>query len=288
MTKKILLVTHLHRDDVANAAMRVRELAENLGISILDPDTREIPDLVLGLGGDGTILTSAEFARQWDVPLLGMNFGHMGFLAETSVASVDEMMERVASGDFRVDKRMTLDCRIEMPKGRVRHDWALNEVAILHTDQAHPAEVVFAVDGQAVSTYATDGIIVATPTGSTAYSFSAGGPVVWPDVEAIVMSPLAAHGLFTRPLVVGPDSELVIGILPENRLAPMVWFDGKRRASVPASSQIVVQRSEKPVRLARLDDTPFSSRLVTKFALPTTGWRGTNAGRNTSGATDAN
>lgn len=274
MAEKILLVTHLHREDVANAAESVRAKAACVGVEIIEPGSKSIPDMVLGLGGDGTFLAAAEFARQWDVPLLGMNFGHMGFLAETSGdESIGDMVERLAADDYRVATRMTLQCTVVAEDGTEKRNWALNEVAVLHTDMAHPADVVFAVDGQAVSTYATDGIVIATPTGSTAYSFSAGGPVVWPNVEAIVMAPLAAHGLFTRPLVVGPDSELVVGILPQNRLAPMVWFDGRRHLKAPPGSRVVVRHDPQPLKLVRLENTPFSARLVTKFALPVDGWR---------------
>lgn len=273
MAKSIMLVTNLHRDDVTQAAQEVRKEAKRLGVTILEKETPEIPDVVLALGGDGTFLASAEYARKWEVPLLGINFGRMGFLTDMHEASWAEVMEMLARDQFRVDKRMTLDAKVVEANGTIYTGWALNEIAILHKDTAHPADVVFAVDGQSVSTYATDGILIATPTGSTAYSFSAGGPVVWPNVEAIVMTPLAAHGLFTRPLVVDPSSELAVGILPENQSASAVVFDGSRKKLAPPGSQVVVRKSNRPIRIAKLDCIPFSTRLVTKFALPATGWR---------------
>lgn len=274
MTKKILLIRHMHREDVQVAATLIQREALELDIELQDlDDVDEKPDLILTLGGDGTILGAAEIAYKMDVPLLGVNFGHMGFLTETSPDSITRVLRQVANGEYLIDTRMTLQITIVRPDGTTHEDWALNDAVVLHSDMAHPAHFVFAVDGQIVSTYGADGIILATPTGSTAYAFSAGGPVVWPETEAIVMAPLAAHGLFTRPLVVAPTSLLEVGVLPENRTPPSVWFDGRREVSAPAGSRIEVTKGNKPIRLVRLEQTPFASRLVTKFSLPTTGWR---------------
>ncbi len=276
--KSVLLINHQHRDQVIEAASLAKDFFSDLGWQVVEePDLANPPTLVLALGGDGTILGAAEAAYELDVPLLGINFGHMGFLAETSADTLPLVLARVARGDYHVDPRMTLDIRLVSSDGQTRQDWALNEAVILHTDMARPAEFAFAIDGQVVSTYAADGIILATPTGSTAYAFSAGGPVVWPDTEAIVMAPLAAHGLFTRPLVVSPSSDLEVGILKDNRSAPTVWLDGRRSFNAPAGSVVQVTRGSRPIKLVRLDETPFSKRLVTKFSLPTTGWRESNA-----------
>ncbi len=274
MSQSILLVRHAHRDDIRDAALLADRVADRLGLMIqTELDRENPPDLVLALGGDGTILKAAEAAREFDIPLLGVNFGHMGFLAESSGESISRVLEHVASGEYSVDPRLTLRVKVKRPDGSVHEDWALNEAVVLRTDMARPAEFAFAVDGQVVSTYAADGIILATPSGSTAYAFSAGGPVVWPDTEAIVMAPLAAHGLFTRPLVVSPASLLEIGILEHNRSVPTVWFDGRREVPTPPGTSIEVTRDPRPMQVVRLDDTPFSTRLVTKFSLPIAGWR---------------
>ncbi len=283
---KILAIHHLHRPDVKKAAQRLKKRAETLGIDLIDAaemvDTDaalkdlvldDKPDLIITLGGDGTLLSAAEIAYRDDVPLLGINFGHMGFLTETTADSLGRVLRQLAAGDYELDPRMTLEVRIVHPDGTVYEDWALNDAVVLHSDNAHPAEFAFAVDGQVVSTYAADGIILATPTGSTAYAFSAGGPVVWPETQAIVMSPLAAHGLFTRPLVVAPSSHLEVGVLESNRVAPTVWFDGRREAIAPAGSRIEATAGSEPIKLVRLDTTPFAERLVTKFNLPVKGWR---------------
>lgn len=287
MHQSILLISHKHRREIQDAAALAEKVSQSLGFQLIrELDPEDPPTMVLALGGDGTILGAAEAAYAADVPLLGINFGHMGFLAETSGETLPEVLEMVKRGDYFVDPRMTLKVQTTQPGGEVIEGWALNEAVILHTDMARPAEFAFGIDGQTVSTYAADGIILATPTGSTAYAFSAGGPVVWPDTEAIVMAPLAAHGLFTRPLVVSPSSVLEVGVLLENRSAPTVWLDGRRSYSAEPGSSIQVTKGPRPLKLVRLDQTPFSRRLVTKFSLPTSGWKAAKYPETGSAETD--
>lgn len=273
MARSIMMVVNANREDAEISAKQVRAALEGYGISVVEPDSEESVELVLVFGGDGTILWAAQHARALGVPLLGVNLGHMGFLAEAEVSSIQTLAARVAAANYAVEERMALELDVEMPNGEVRHDWAINEAAILRTDLAHPAHFGIGVDGQGVSTYGADGIILSTPTGSTAYSFSAGGPVVWPDTEAVLMVPLAAHGLFTRPLVVGPNSELEVSITKHQWADTEVWCDGIRRITAPAGTRVLCRPSETPVKLARLSDTPFSARLVAKFDLPVSGWR---------------
>lgn len=278
--KKILLVRHVQRPAaIAATEVAMRELAQ-LGITVVSEEQlesevtdAESPELVLAMGGDGTILAAAESARRYDIPLLGINAGHMGFLAEASPESIPKLMHRLATSDFEVEKRSTLDVSIKLPGDNTIEDWALNDAVVKHTDPAHPVHLILVVDGQDVSTYGADGMILSTPTGSTAYSFSAGGPVVWPDTEAVVISPIAAHGLFTRPLVVGPSSTIEVFINEENWSAPEVWCDGHRRTVAPSGTSVIAKVSANPVRLVRMSHTPFSERLVTRFNLPVRGWR---------------
>lgn len=275
MLSHVMLVRHVHRPDALAAAQIAQRELEELGVTVLSETStnHSSVDLVLAMGGDGTILAAAEHARRTDVPLLGINMGHMGFLAEASAESIPDLMRQLVAGDYSVDSRMTLDLDVRFPDGTVHNDWALNDAVVKHTDVAHPVHIALVVDGQDVSTYGADGMILATPTGSTAYSFSAGGPVVWPDTEAIVMSPIAAHGLFTRPLVVGPSSTVEVVILEDHWSAPEVWCDGLRQVTAPEGTTIVARVGSTPVRLVRLEDTPFATRLVTKFNLPVRGWR---------------
>ena len=190
-----------------------------------------------------------------------------------AVTSAVTLSQALSERGFTLERRMTLDVTMERPDGSSASDWALNEAVIMHTDVAHPVHFALVVDGQEVSTYGADGMILSTPTGSTAYSFSAGGPVVWPDTEAIVVAPLAAHGLFTRPLVVGPSACVEIVVLDDMWTAPEMWCDGLRRMTVPAGSVVRARVGSAPVQLVRVDDTPFSARLVRKFNLPVRGWR---------------
>ncbi len=240
---------------------------------VRDRDTDQPLDFVLVIGGDGTILRALEIARHYDVPLLGVNTGHVGFLAEADPDAVEHVVERVIAGLYSVETRMVLDVEVTGPTGSTELSWALNEAALEKRDRARMLDVAIGVDGQAVSSFGCDGLIMATPTGSTAYAFSGGGPVVWPDVSAMLLVPIAAHALFTRPLVVGPKSCLEIFVQHTGAEAAEVWCDGRRHLVAPEGSRLRVTRSEQPVRLARLNDAPFSSRLVAKLKLPVEGWR---------------
>lgn len=273
MTRRVMSIVNVNNPTAAETARHVQAGLLAHGIKVVDEHHLDPVELILVFGGDGTILWASTHARERGVPLLGINLGHMGFLAETELTSLDSVIEKVAAGDWEVEQRMTLELDVHLPGQPPRHDWALNEAAIMRTDLAHPAHLGVGVDGHGVSTYGADGIILATPTGSTAYSFSAGGPVVWPDTEAVLMVPLAAHGLFTRPLLVGPHSQLEVSILDDQWSDLEIWCDGIRCLKAPAGTRITCRPSELPVKLARLEHTPFSARLVAKFDLPVSGWR---------------
>jgi NAD+ kinase len=229
-------------------------------------------ELVVVLGGDGTILRAAEVVRGSDVPLLGVNLGHVGFLAEAERDDLAETVQRIAGRDYEVEERMTLDVAVEAGGQALGSTWAVNEASVEKADRERMIEVVLEVDGRPVTEFGCDGVVLATPTGSTAYAFSAGGPVVWPEVEALLVVPISAHALFTRPLVVAPTSVLAVELIPPEDA--VLWCDGRRSLALPAGSRIEVRRSELPVRLARLARPPFTDRLVAKFRLPVHGWRG--------------
>ena len=228
------------------------------------------------LGGDGTILRASEIARQRDVPLVGVNTGHVGFLAEADPDAVEGVVADLVAGRCTVETRMTIDVEVTAPDGAVSHGWALNEAALEKRDRARMLEVAIGVDGQAVSSFGCDGLVMATPTGSTAYAYSGGGPVIWPEVEALLLVPLVAHALFTRPLVLGPNSCMEVVVQHAGLGGAEVWCDGRRNLDAPAGSRIRVTRADRPVRLARLNDAPFATRLVRKFDLPVEGWRATS------------
>ena len=243
-------------------------------------------ELVCVLGGDGTILRGAELSRGSGVPLLGVNLGHVGFLAEAEREDLDATVERIVVA--RLHRRGAHD-----PRGARRtrtatpvfSSWALNEVTVEKASRERMLELTVEIDGRPLSTWGCDGIVMATPTGSTAYAFSAGGPVVWPDVEALLLVPISAHALFARPVVVGPQSRLVVEVLARTPRAPAscgaTGGAPSRCRRAPASR---CSAPSQPVRLARLSHGGFTDRLVEKFDLPVQGWRG--AARRLADAAD--
>lgn len=235
-------------------------------------------ELVIVLGGDGTILRAAELTREYPVPLLGVNLGHVGFLAESERDDLGYTVGRAVARDYTVEERMTLSVRAKVGDEVVYESWALNEATVEKAERERMLEVVIEVDRRPLSSFGCDGVVMSTPTGSTAYSFSAGGPVVWPAVEALLLVPLSAHALFARPLVVGPDSSLAVEVLERTEASAVIWCDGRRMFELPPGARVIVRRSPVPVRLARLHQAPFTDRLVNKFQLPVTGWKGPVAG----------
>lgn len=231
-------------------------------------------ELVVVLGGDGTILRGAERARASGVPILGVNLGHVGFLAEAEPEDVQAVVDAIVERRWRVEERMALDVQIAAPGVTVDQTWALNEISLEKQARERMIEVVVDVDGRPLSRWGCDGVVASTPTGSTAYAFSAGGPIVWPEVAALLLVPLSAHALFARPMVVGPGS--VIGLELAGWSNAVLAADGRRLFDLPGGTRLEVRRSPDPVRLARLVDAPFTNRLVAKFDLPVDGWRGGN------------
>jgi NAD+ kinase len=242
-------------------------------VDLADPnDPLDCAELVVVLGGDGTILRAAEVVRGTAVPLLGVNLGKVGFLAEAERDDIADTVLRVAQRDYEVEERMTLDVTVELDGKVTGRTWAINEASVEKASRERMIEVVLEVDGRPLTEFGCDGVVLATPTGSTAYAFSAGGPVVWPEVEALLLAPICAHALFARPLVVAPTSVPAVEVLPPG--GAVLWCDGRRSVPLRAGSRVEVRRSQLPVRLARLARPPFTDRLAAKFGLPVHGWRG--------------
>lgn len=292
MTRRALIVTHGGRPEAVVALREaVRELeragftvtlhdddlAESFGDHMARARAREgvaESEVVVVLGGDGTILRAAELTHGTDVPLLGVNLGHVGFLAESEREDLHAAVARLAARDYTVEERTVVDVRVHLPDGgEPVRGWALNEATVEKAQRERMIEVVVGVDGRPVSSFGCDGVVTATATGSTAHAFSAGGPVMWPEVDAVLVVPLAAHALFARPLVVGPRSTVTVDVLPRSASSGVLTCDGRRRIDLPNGSRVEVRRSDTPLRLARLSTAPFTDRLVSKFSLPVVGWR---------------
>jgi NAD+ kinase len=296
--RNILVVVHARRDDTVAAAQRVVSALRAAGARpVLSVDDREelgdalallgpvytlgvdVPvgdiELAIVLGGDGTILRAAELVREGTAPVLGINMGHVGFLAEIERDDMDYAVSRAIASDYAVEERLALQVRVKNASDDVIYDtWALNEATVEKASRERMLEVVIEIDGRPLSSFGCDGVVVSTPTGSTAYNFSAGGPVIWPTVEAIAVVPLSAHALFAKPLVVGPEHAVAIEVLERTNGTGVLWCDGRRSHDLPPGARVVVRRSERPVRLARLHPAAFTDRLVRKFRLPVEGWRG--------------
>ncbi|MEU0881654.1 NAD kinase [Lentzea sp. NPDC005914] len=295
--REVLLVVHTgHQSNIDLA----RQVAGRLAVGgvttrVLDDEARDLgpscctkvvpaddhaaegTELVLVLGGDGTLLRGAELARPARVPVLGVNLGRVGFLAEADSDALHEAVGHVLERDYFVEERMTLDLVATVNGEVVVKTWALNEISVEKLIRERILEVVVEVDGRPVSAFGCDGVLCATPTGSTAYAFSAGGPVVWPDVQAILVVPSNAHALFARPLVVSPKSHVAFEIEQTGHPAALS-ADGRRTFELPAGARIEIVEGEVPLKVVRLRQAPFTDRLVEKFALPVKGWRGPSAG----------
>ncbi|WP_306232376.1 NAD kinase [Agrococcus beijingensis] len=242
-------------------------------VEAYDPAVAPEVELIMTLGGDGTILRTAELQRSIDAPLLGINLGHVGFLAEAEVAEVADVVERALRRDYEVEQRLVLCVRVFRGDELLHQTWAINEAAVEKSGSGRMISTLLEIDGRPISSFGTDAVLLATPTGSTAYSFSAGGPIVWPTAEVLLLVPLGAHALFTRPLVVAPTSTMSVTIALDSTDHGMLWCDSRRSFELPQGTRVEATRDERPLRLARLSRAPFADRLVAKFHLPVEGFR---------------
>ena len=291
MNRTALLVTHTGRRDstqhartvardLIEAGFTVRVVAEEAGdlglpgvVPVSGPEAADGAEMVFALGGDGTLLRAAELARPAKAPLLGINLGKVGFLAEAEIGDLDLAVRRVVAREYEVEERLTVDVTVVCDGVTVAQSWALNEASVEKGARERMLELRLDVDGRPLSRYGCDGVVCATPTGSTAYAFSAGGPVVWPGVEALLVIPISAHALFSRALVTAPSCAITLTVDP---FAPsaLLCCDGRRVFDVPPASVITMVRGALPVLVAQLRPRAFTDRLVAKFGLPVDGWRG--------------
>jgi NAD+ kinase len=256
------------------AKAAIAELAPGATLSDITGQPARAVEVVVVFGGDGTILRAGEWALEADIPLLGVNLGHVGFLAEMEVSQFDELVERVVARNYVLERRLTVNVDVYLPGG-AKPAWssfAINEISLEKDARQMMIEALVSVDRLPVSRWSADGVLVSTPTGSTAYAFSAGGPVMWPDLEAFLLVPLSAHALFNRPMVLAPESVVWLDLV--SPVPAVLWCDGKRLYQVEPGSRVVVRRGDHWLTMARLSVQPVTSRLVKTFALPSEGWRG--------------
>jgi NAD+ kinase len=254
-----------------------KKLIQSAGFDISEfvPGTSVNPNLALVFGGDGTILRAVEVTRDSNIPVLGINLGHVGFLAEAEVDHIEDVVKAIVEHDWIEEKRLAIDVVVTKDNEIVFESFALNDVAIEKAEPGHMFDLILEIDSKPVSRLWGDGIVLATPTGSTAYAFSAGGPVIWPSVEALLVVPISAHALFAKPLVVDTMSLIAIEV-PQDGSNGHLTADGRRSFDLSPGMRIEVRKSASYVNLARLDEESFSERLVKKFQLPVEGWRGNN------------
>ena len=279
VVKTVLLVTHPTRPEAISTANELAKLLAGKQINVFatiktdganDFKSTEQIDLAVVLGGDGTMLRAAEIFRGKQVPILGINLGHVGFLAEIERPSLTEIVDAISSGTFSIEERMSLNYQLLRGGKVIQSGWALNEVVVERNDH-QMIDLFVQIDHRPLSRWWCDAVICATPTGSTAYAYSAGGPVVWPEVDALVLLPLAAHALFSKPMVVSPKSEIAIDL--ESDSADLN-ADGIRRTKLQKNDRIVLTSDKEDILLAHIKPATFTDRIVAKFKLPVEGWRG--------------
>ena len=280
--RNLLIVCNPSRVDAVVAAVELQQnLASTFGIytisdidipGIIKSTLEDLPQLEVAvvLGGDGTMLRAAEVAQERDIPLLGVNLGHVGFLSEVERSKVSEVIDALVNKSYVIDPRITLGYEVERAGSVVANGWALNEVTV-EREKATMVELFLEIDSRPISRWGCDGLICSTPTGSTAYAFSAGGPILWPEVDALVVLPISAHALFSRPLVISPTSKIAVVIESSEAF---LSADALRKFALQKGDKVAVTRNPRIIKLAHLKNTLFSDRLVAKFKLPVEGWRG--------------
>lgn len=286
-SRTLLIVLHPNRPEAKDVAKEILHNLKDFGFSFISttatdiaavefvdrdalPERLDSIELALVLGGDGTILRGAEMVHGSNVPVLGINLGHVGFLAQIGKPSIASIVEAIKSKTYNLEKRMTLSYQVIRGESLVTQGWALNEITVERNTEAM-IELFVQVDHRPLSRWGCDGVICATPTGSTAYAFSAGGPVVWPDVEALVLLPLAAHALFSDPMVISPNSEIAIDVESDEGA---LSADGLRKFHLLEKDRVVITSEKTFINLAHIESAAFTDRLVAKFKLPVDGWRG--------------
>jgi NAD+ kinase len=278
MTQRVVgIVYHSDRSAIEHITQGLLEALATRDIRAIEVDAAIVAgselsqaELIVVLGGDGTMLKAVEYSFEIDIPILGVNLGRVGFLAEAEPSDVDTVVDFIDRKSWSTEERICVQADVIRNNQSVFKSFALNEVSIEKTQRDLMTELRISVDSSPLMTWAGDGIVISTPTGSTAYAFSAGGPVIWPTANVLLAVPISAHALFARPIVVSPDSSISAEVISASATAT---FDGRRYFDLIEGDCVVVTKAAHAVRFARVHDTSFTQRLVAKFRLPTVGWR---------------
>lgn len=280
MSTRLGVIGHRDYEGLQEVLAELQRLAPQLGVSLfverglLDdardaaPLSEDSPlDVLLTLGGDGTFLRGARFLRGRPIPIAGLNLGRLGFLTSGSRDDLAQSLYSIAKGDFVVEPRMTLEAHVTDATHREQYRWrAVNDVVLHKGGFARVLQLRATVDGEEVARYAADGVIAATPTGSTAYSLSAGGPVIVPTVESILLTPVSPHTLAMRPVVLPPTAKLSLEVMRE-ATELLITVDGQVGTTFAAGEVLHVERSPNPILVVRVDDAGFFfARLREKLA----------------------
>ncbi|MDQ3963960.1 MAG: NAD(+)/NADH kinase [Actinomycetota bacterium] len=256
-----VLVVHEGKPAAVELAARLTSFLGERGVAI-DGERAEI---VISLGGDGTMLRAAQLAHSLDAPLLGVNLGLLGYLSEVDPDSARHALERVLAGDFEIEERMMLAC--EVSGGEDSHYVGLNEVLVDRSGRHRLVRLAVRIGGEELAAFNADGLIVATPTGSTAYALSAGGPIVSPRANCLILVPVSAHMIFSRPFVLAPDETVEITVGGSEQGAS-VSLDGALGRDLAPDTVVTVHRDDKALKLVRLGGPGFVERLRRKLDLP--------------------
>lgn len=258
---KVSFVVHDGKPDALALKGSLEQELSDAGIGVDD----EAPDLVLSLGGDGTMLRAARIAHRLDALLLGVNLGRLGYLTEIEAADAKDAVRRISAGDFTADERMMLRCVVS--PGSEEEFVGLNEVLVERTAYHRLVRLEVRVGGEELTAFNADGVIVATPSGSTAYALSAGGPIVSPRAECLVLAPVSAHMIFARPFVLAADEIVEVRLDAAGQRASLV-LDGVLAAEIDETHTVTIARHPRPLRLVRLSGPGFIERLRAKLGLP--------------------
>ena len=283
MSRSAIFVINPSRTEALTAAKEISQILLKEGFELSTPSDVNVigivqasveklasAEIVIVLGGDGTILRGAEIARAQNIPILGIHLGHVGFLAEVEKPALTEIAASIVAKNFVTENRMVLQYSVQRDGAVIAIGWALNEVTV-ERNGTTMVELFVQIDNRPLSRWGCDGLICSTPTGSTAYAFSAGGPVLWPEIDALVLLPISAHALFARPMVVAPTSQIVVEIESSDAL---LSADALRKLPLRSGDRVQITKDSSVIKLSHINPTLFTDRLVAKFKLPVEGWRG--------------